>query len=160
MGGCGKSCAKAQSSEHLYRCTPSSQRTIPSHDVTKKKDFSSSSATVSRYRSKWFRWSRYIGFISTRISSLLVRLSFQFQPNPSIIYAEDSLPVPVDWLLPSINMVVNFKSTIRDKRITYKAWWSEMEQGKRRASYQMVFSSTTGVWSCSLWKTVIVQFSE
>lgn len=133
---------------------------FPPMVLQRRKFFSSSSATVSRYRSKWLEWSRYIGFISTRISSLLVGLSFQLQPNPYIIYAEDSLCVPVAWLLPSINMVVNFWRAIRDKRIPYKAWWSDMEQGKRKASYQTVFSSTTGGWSSSLWKAVVVQLSE
>lgn len=130
--------------------------------------FFSSSAAVSRCRSKWLKWWRYIGFISTRISPPLVRLSFQLQPNPSIMYAEDSLPVPVAWLLPSINMVINFWRSIRDEKIPFWRairdekipWWSEMEQGKRRASYHMVFSSTTGRWSSSLWKAVVVQSSE
>lgn len=88
--------------------TPSLQGTIPSPAVTRIKAFSSSPPSGSRCRSKCSRWLGYIGLIRTRISSLLVRLSFQLQPNTSIIYAGVSLPVTVVWLLPQINMVVNF----------------------------------------------------
>lgn len=75
--------------------TPSLQGTIHSPGVTRTKVFSSSPAPGGRCRSKWLTWLRFIGLIRTRISSMLVRLSFQLQPHSSIIYAGDSLSVTV-----------------------------------------------------------------
>lgn len=75
--------------------TSSLQGTIHSPGVTRIKVFFSSPAPGGRCRSKWLRWLRFIGLIRTRMSSMLVRLSFQLQPNSSIIYAGDSLSVTV-----------------------------------------------------------------